>query len=189
MARNNNRQQESTTPELQERVVFINRVAKTVKGGRRMQLSALVVVGDGNGRVGVGMGKSAEVPTAIKKGVEDAKKNMFTVPVTAEGSVPHEHREGCRRGSQEHGEPRPGRRAPRHLRGRDVRREGELMAETNKTLRLTQVKSAIGRKPNQGRTLRALGLHGIGSTTEQVDNESVRGMIFTVKHLITVEEI
>ena len=83
MARNNNRQQESTTPELQERVVFINRVAKTVKGGRRMQLSALVVVGDGNGRVGVGMGKSAEVPSAIKK-------NMFTVPVTAEGSVPHE---------------------------------------------------------------------------------------------------
>lgn len=90
MARNNNRQQESTTPELQERVVFINRVAKTVKGGRRMQLSALVVVGDGNGRVGVGMGKSQEVPTAIKKGVEDAKKNMFTVPLTAEGSVPHE---------------------------------------------------------------------------------------------------
>lgn len=63
------------------------------------------------------------------------------------------------------------------------------MAETNKTLRLTQVKSAIGRKPNQGRTLRALGLHGIGSSVDQVDNESVRGMIFTVKHLITVEEI
>ncbi len=90
MARNNNRQQESAAPELQERVVFINRVAKTVKGGRRMQLSALVVVGDGNGRVGVGMGKSQEVPTAIKKGVEDAKKNMFTVPLTDEGSVPHE---------------------------------------------------------------------------------------------------
>lgn len=90
MARNNNRQQESTTPELQERVVFINRVAKTVKGGRRMQLSALVVVGDGNGRVGVGMGKSAEVPTAIKKGVEDAKKNMFKVPLTEEGTIPHE---------------------------------------------------------------------------------------------------
>ena len=73
-----------------EKLVYLNRVSKTVKGGRRMQLSALVVVGDGNGRVGVGMGKSAEVPTAIKKGVEDAKKNMFTVPVTAEGSVPHE---------------------------------------------------------------------------------------------------
>ena len=81
MARNNNRQQESTTPELQERVVFINRVSKVVKGGRRFGLTALV---------GVGMGKSQEVPTAIKKGVEDAKKNMFTVPVTAEGSVPHE---------------------------------------------------------------------------------------------------
>lgn len=90
MARNNNRQQESTTPELQERVVFINRVAKTVKGGRRMQLSALVVVGDGNGRVGVGMGKSAEVPTAIKKGVEDAKKNMFSVALTPEKTLPHE---------------------------------------------------------------------------------------------------
>ena len=90
MARHTNRQPERTTPELQERVVFINRVSKVVKGGRRFGLTALVVVGDGNGRVGVGMGKSQEVPTAIKKGVEDAKKNMFTVPLTAEGSVPHE---------------------------------------------------------------------------------------------------
>ena len=90
MARNNNRQQESTTPELQERVVFINRVAKTVKGGRRMQLSALVVVGDGNGRVGIGLGKSKEVPVAIKKGVDDAKKNMFSVAITKEGTVPHD---------------------------------------------------------------------------------------------------
>ena len=84
------KQQESAAPELQERVVSINRVSKTVKGGRRMQLAALVVVGDGNGRVGVGMGKSQEVPTAIKKGVEDAKKNMFTVPLTEEGTIPHE---------------------------------------------------------------------------------------------------
>ena len=76
--------------ELQEKVVAINRVSKTVKGGRVMKFAALVVVGDGTGKIGFGMGKSAEVPTAIKKGVEDAKKNMFTVPVTAEGSVPHE---------------------------------------------------------------------------------------------------
>ena len=76
--------------EFKEKLVAVNRVTKVVKGGRRFALTALVVVGDGNGRVGVGMGKSAEVPTAIKKGVEDAKKNMFTVPVTAEGSVPHE---------------------------------------------------------------------------------------------------
>jgi small subunit ribosomal protein S5 len=76
--------------ELQERVVYINRVSKVVKGGRRFALTALVVVGDGEGRVGVGMGKSQEVPIAIKKGVEDAKKNMFTVPLTEEGTLPHE---------------------------------------------------------------------------------------------------
>lgn len=84
------KQQENAIPELEERVVSINRVSKTVKGGRRMQLTALVVVGDGNGKVGLGLGKSQEVPNAIKKGVEDAKKNMFTVPLTEEGSVPHE---------------------------------------------------------------------------------------------------
>ena len=88
MARN--KQENAAAPELEERVVYINRVSKVVKGGRRFGLTARVVVGDRNGHVGVGMGKSQEVPTAIKKGVEDAKKNMFTVPVTAEGSVPHE---------------------------------------------------------------------------------------------------
>lgn len=83
-------QNDAGVPELQERVVYINRVSKVVKGGRRFALTALVVVGDGNGRVGVGMGKSQEVPIAIKKGVEDAKKNMFTVPLTPEKTLPHE---------------------------------------------------------------------------------------------------
>ena len=81
---------QSTVPELQERVVYINRVSKTVKGGRTFALTALVVVGDGNGRVGVGMGKSQEVPMAIKKGIEDAKKNMFSVPLTDERTLPHD---------------------------------------------------------------------------------------------------
>lgn len=89
MARNK-QQNDAGVPELQERVVYINRVSKVVKGGRRFALTALVVVGDGNGRVGVGMGKSQEVPIAIKKGVEDAKKNMFTVPLTPEKTLPHE---------------------------------------------------------------------------------------------------
>lgn len=88
--RRNKRDNNSNTPELEERVVYINRVSKTVKGGRRMSLTALVVVGDRNGNVGVGMGKSAEVPIAISKGVEDAKKNMIKVPLTEAGTIPHE---------------------------------------------------------------------------------------------------
>ena len=79
---------EAPVSELQEKVVYINRVAKVVKGGRRFSLTALVVVGDGEGNVGVGMGKSTEVPLAIKKGIEDAKKNMFKVPLT-ETTIPH----------------------------------------------------------------------------------------------------
>ena len=75
--------------ELQEKVVAINRVSKTVKGGRIMKFAALVVVGDGNGKIGFGMGKSAEVPDAIRKGLEDAKKNMFTVAMKGT-TIPHE---------------------------------------------------------------------------------------------------
>lgn len=75
--------------DLKEKVVAINRVAKVVKGGRNFRFSAIVVVGDGNGYVGVGTGKSIEIPDAIKKGIEDAKKNMIKVPVVGT-TIPHE---------------------------------------------------------------------------------------------------
>ncbi|HIW58024.1 MAG TPA: 30S ribosomal protein S5 [Firmicutes bacterium] len=75
--------------DIQEKVVYLNRVAKVVKGGRNFRFSALVVVGDGNGHVGCGMGKAAEIPDAIRKGIDDAKKNMITVPLLY-STIPHE---------------------------------------------------------------------------------------------------
>ena len=72
-----------------EKVVYLNRVSKTVKGGRVMKFSALMVVGDGKGKVGFGLGKAAEVPEAIRKGLEDAKKNMVTI-TTSGTTIPHE---------------------------------------------------------------------------------------------------
>ena len=72
-----------------EKVVSLNRVSKTVKGGRVMKFSALVVVGDGKGKIGYGLGKAAEVPEAIRKGLEDAKKNMFTISLKGT-TIPHE---------------------------------------------------------------------------------------------------
>ena len=75
--------------DLQEKLVVVNRVSKTVKGGRIARFAALMVVGDGNGHVGYGLGKAAEVPEAIRKGIEDAKKNMITVSLKGT-TIPHE---------------------------------------------------------------------------------------------------
>lgn len=77
--------------ELFDKVVAIKRVVKVVKGGRNMRFSALVVVGDKNGRVGAGLGKAAEIPEAIRKGKEDAIKNMVSLPIDENGSVPHDY--------------------------------------------------------------------------------------------------
>lgn len=87
--RRNNRGREEEKDKFIERVVTINRVSKVVKGGRRFSFTALVVVGDGNGMVGVGYGKAKEVPAAISKGVEEAKKNFFRVPRVEGRTIPH----------------------------------------------------------------------------------------------------
>ena len=86
--KNDRRERETEKSPFLERVVTINRVSKVVKGGRRFSFTALVIVGDGNGLVGVGYGKSKEVPSAIAKGVEEAKKNFFRVPRVA-STIPH----------------------------------------------------------------------------------------------------
>jgi len=82
-------EKEQAGPELIEKVVNVRRVAKVVKGGRRFSFSALVVVGDGEGKVGTGKGKATEVPEAIRKAIENAKKNMIDVPLIDERTIPH----------------------------------------------------------------------------------------------------
>ena len=80
---------EKEVPEFKERLVFINRVAKVVKGGKNYRFTALMVVGNENGKVGVGLGKAVEIPEAVRKGVEDAKRHMIEVPIVGT-SIPHQ---------------------------------------------------------------------------------------------------
>ena len=85
-----NRRNNGETPEFEEKVVTIKRVTKVVKGGRHFRFSALVVVGNGKGKVGVGLGKAIEIPEAIRKGKEDAMKHLIEIPVDETNSIPHD---------------------------------------------------------------------------------------------------
>ena len=229
---------------LEERVVQINRVAKVVKGGRRFSFSAVVVVGDGAGHVGVGIGKAGEVPESIRKGVEDAKKNLIKIPMVGT-TIPHEVQvvygassvllkpasqgTGVIAGgsvravlesagvrdilSKIHGSTNPVNvtratiEALRSLHSAEelgARRGVKLVSRiagqpapvaargrcpVAAKLKVTQVKSTISHIARNRATVRALGLHGIGSTSIITDNPATRGMVRQVRFLVTVEEI
>src|SRR5918997_1327329 len=160
-----------------ERVVAINRVAKVVKGGRRFSFTALVIVGDGEGTVGVGYGKAKEVPAAIAKGVEEAKKHFFKVP-RIQGTIPHPIQGEAAAGIVLLKPASPGTGV---IAGGPVRAVARL--------KVTQVRSVIGSKDNQRQTLRSLGLKRIHDVVVKEDRPEIRGMVATVTHLVTVEEV
>jgi small subunit ribosomal protein S5 len=226
-----------------EHVVKINRVAKVVKGGRRFSFTALVVVGDGNGMVGVGYGKAKEVPAAIAKGVEEAKKHFFRVPRIA-NTIPHTVQGEDAAGvvllkpaspgtgviaggpvravlecagihdvlSRSLGSSNPINvvhatvaalkslsrpeeiAAKRGLPIEDVApaawpRPGPRGSRQMAQLKVTQIKSKIGGNSAQRNSLRSLGLRRIGQVVVKPDRPEFRGMIKTVRHLVTVEEV
>ena len=194
--------------ELEEKVVSIKRVTKVVKGGRNFRFTALVVVGDGNGHVGAGLGKAAEIPEAIRKGKEDAMKKLITVKLDENNSITHDIT------GKHTGASVLLKKAPEGtgvIAGGPARNVCELagiknirtksLGSNNKQnvvlatinalskLKITLVKSTIGAVPKNKKTVEALGLRKIGQSKEFPNNKATQGMIQNVRHLIKVEEI
>ena len=205
--------------DLRDNVVTIKRVRKVVEGGRTMRFAALVVVGDGNGHVGVGLGKATEIPDAIRKGKDDAIKNIIKVDLNENGSLYHEIY-GKFGGATVLLKPAPEgtgiiaggpARAVLELAGFKNIRTKSLGSRNKRNVvsatidglanstspekiaklrgKTTLVKSTIGAIPKHRKTVQALGLNKLHSTVEQQDNAAIRGMLNQVKHLVKVEEI
>ncbi len=235
--------------DIKDTVVSINRVTKVVKGGKNLSFSALVVVGDGHGVVGYGVGKAKEVPSAIKKGIEAAKKNLIRVPVQgttvphpvvgrygagrvllkpapdgtgiiAGGAVravvesagvtnvltkslgsanPHNVVRAAFTALQELKDPQKLMR----LRGKDTIEElaggragqsdttmakAKQVKDAGKTVTVTLVKSPIGFQKVQGKVAEGMGLRKLNATVTLKDTPETRGMIFKIRHLVTVSE-
>ena len=173
-------QRNEQVSEFKEKLVAVNRVSKTVKGGRNMRFSALMVVGDENGRVGCGMGKAVEIPEAIRKGTEDAKKSMITVPMKGT-TIPHEVVGVFGTGKIKM---LPAPEGTGVIAGGPVRAVLEAVG-----IKDIVTKSTIACLKDQIATIKALGLHHVGHTVVKADNPATRGMIFKVKHMVKVEEI